>query len=148
MKVRYFFYLSFFILFISILVPESESALLENTITIDNSVEIHSILHGKNGYIYSSSTVPGPFEEEGIVSVINSTTNTVIDTIRVGKSPTELDINPNNNLLYVANSGNNTVTIINTTDNSILKSWITYTNVIDIIVNPQIIMFIHLLLMI
>ena len=84
MNVIYLFYLIFVISFISYFIPESESAVLENRIMIDNSIELYSILHGDNGYIYSSSTVLGPLEEEGIVSVINSTTNSVIDTIRVG----------------------------------------------------------------
>ena len=46
----------------------------------------------------------------------------MIDTIRVGKSPTELDINPNNNLLYVANFKNDTVSVINSTTNSVIDT--------------------------
>lgn len=40
-------------------------------------------------------------------------------------------------MLYVANSGNNSlVSVINSTDNSIVKTWITYTKVVDILHSP------------
>ncbi len=137
MYVIYLFYLIFVSSFISFYISESESAVLENRIMIDNSLDIHSILHGNNGYIYSSSTVPGPLKEEGIISVINSTTNSVIDTIRVGKSPTELAINPNNNLLYVANFDNKTISVINTTTNSVIDTITVGNSPEELVINPN-----------
>ncbi len=56
-----------------------------------------------------------------------------MDTISVGNSPTELVLNSDKHLLYVTNSGNHTVSIINTNDNSIVKTWVTYTNVVDVL---------------
>jgi YVTN family beta-propeller protein len=50
---------------------------------------------------------------------INSTDNSIADTIKVGENPRKLALNPNDNLLYVANLNNKTVSVINTTDNSI-----------------------------
>jgi YVTN family beta-propeller protein len=37
------------------------------------------------------------------VCVIDPATNTVVDTIAVGNSPTDIDFNPCNGLIYVAN---------------------------------------------
>jgi YVTN family beta-propeller protein len=39
------------------------------------------------------------------VSVIDSSTNTVITTIRVGAAPTDIAFNPNNGNMYLANVG-------------------------------------------
>jgi YVTN family beta-propeller protein len=46
------------------------------------------------------------------VSVINPTTNTVIDTIPTGTTRVGIAHNPNNNHIYVTNAGSNTVSII------------------------------------
>jgi len=46
------------------------------------------------------------------VSVIDTTTNTVIDTMEVGKAPKDIALNPLTNRIYVANSGSNNVSII------------------------------------
>ena len=79
------------------------------------------------------------------VSVIDSSTNTVIDTISVGLNPYYLEYNPSNNNIYVANSHSNTVSVISTTVssqpeipksiqhliNSIIKNPLDVTNSID-----------------
>jgi len=44
--------------------------------------------------------------------VINSSSNTVTNTILVGRTPIGLAYNPINNSIYVANSDSNTVTVI------------------------------------
>ena len=55
------------------------------------------------------------------MSVINSIDNSIVDTIILSVSPFALVLNPANNLLYVADRGTNTVSLINSTDNSIVK---------------------------
>jgi YVTN family beta-propeller protein len=47
------------------------------------------------------------------VSVIDTTTNTVIDTIPVGESPLGITYNPVNHIMYVANFFGDTVSGIN-----------------------------------
>ena len=46
------------------------------------------------------------------MSVIDSATNEVVDTISVGAYPYGIAFNPHNGLMYVANSGSNTVSVI------------------------------------
>jgi YVTN family beta-propeller protein len=47
------------------------------------------------------------------VSVIDTTTNTVIDTIEVDFTPVDIAYDPVNHRMYVANSDDNTVSVIN-----------------------------------
>jgi YVTN family beta-propeller protein len=54
----------------------------------------------------------------GKVSVMDSSTNTVIDTVSVGKKPQAIAYNPGNADIYVANTFSNTVSVINTLRNS------------------------------
>ena len=49
------------------------------------------------------------------VSVIDTATNTVLGTIAVGPDPVGVAVNSNGNLVYVANNGSNTVSVIDTT---------------------------------
>jgi YVTN family beta-propeller protein len=47
----------------------------------------------------------------GTISVIDGGTNTVTATIPVGFSPYDVGVNPTTNLIYVANTGSNTVPV-------------------------------------
>jgi YVTN family beta-propeller protein len=47
----------------------------------------------------------------GTVSVIDSITNSVTNTIKVGSRPSDIAVNPNNNLVYVANADYNRVSV-------------------------------------
>jgi len=53
------------------------------------------------------------------VSVIDTSTNTVTATIKVGKSPEGVVVNPNGKKVYVTNINSNTVSVINTTTNKV-----------------------------
>ena len=46
----------------------------------------------------------------------------IIKNITVGKLPTKIAINPKNNEVYVANRGDNNVSVIDGTDNTIIKN--------------------------
>ena len=59
------------------------------------------------------------------VSVIDITTNTVIDTIPVGIEPFDIAYSPDNQGMYVTNGGDSTVSVINTTTNTIDTTTIT-----------------------
>jgi YVTN family beta-propeller protein len=64
----------------------------------------------------------GQFNTTGTVTAINSTTNTVVATIPVGKNPQAIAYNPANGLFYVANTLSGTLSIINGTSNSLIGS--------------------------
>jgi len=51
--------------------------------------------------------------EDNFVSVIDTTTDTVIDTIPVGDQPIGIAYDPVNHRMYVTNSGDDTVSVIN-----------------------------------
>ena len=81
-----------------------------------------------NGYIYVAITgldignLPlyfsaGPGDT---VSVINPRTNTVVDTITVGKGPFWIAYDPKNGYLYVTDTGSNEVTVIDGRTNTVI----------------------------
>jgi len=56
------------------------------------------------------------------VSVIDSATNTVIDTITVGAKPSAMAVSPDGSRLYVTNSGDDTVSVVDTATNSVVAT--------------------------
>ena len=56
------------------------------------------------------------------VSIVDITTNEIIETIPVGPNPRATAFNPNTNQLYVSNFGSNTITVIDTTTNTIIDT--------------------------
>jgi len=67
-------------------------------------------------HIYVSNT------RENTVSVIRTSDNTVIATVKVGTRPIGLEVTTDGNYLYVAASRDNSVSVIRTTDNSVLTT--------------------------
>ena len=58
--------------------------------------------------------------------------------VRVGNIPSDIAVNPSNNLVYVANSGSDTVSVINSTTNEVLTNGIKVGDFPrDIAVNPS-----------
>jgi YVTN family beta-propeller protein len=53
------------------------------------------------------------------VSVINTATNTVVATIKVGQLPGGVSLSPNSKSLYVSNYTDNSVSVINTSTNTV-----------------------------
>jgi YVTN family beta-propeller protein len=58
----------------------------------------------------------------GTVSVISTASNTVVDTISVGTTPSGIAITPNGSSVYVANSGSGTVSVISTASNTVVAT--------------------------
>nr|WP_255292404.1 hypothetical protein [Bacillus cereus] len=56
------------------------------------------------------------------MSVINANTNSVIATIPVGSFPIEVAVNTKTNLIYVTNTGSNTVSVIDPITNSVIDT--------------------------
>ena len=101
--------------------PVPNKPLLPVTETIKGFSAPYGIaLNIDNDLLYVSNY--GQFNTTGIVSVINSTTNTIVATIPVGKNPQAIAYNPANGLLYVANTLSGTLSIINGTSNSLIGS--------------------------
>ena len=56
------------------------------------------------------------------VSVVDITTNKIIETIPVGPNPRATVFNPNTNQLYVSNFGSNTITVIDSTTTTVIDT--------------------------
>jgi len=56
------------------------------------------------------------------VSVINTVTNTVVDTIIVGSNPVDVAITPDGAFAYVVNNSSGTVSVIATTSNTVIAT--------------------------
>ena len=59
---------------------------------------------------------------DGTVSVIDTTTNTVVGSIRVGDGPSGIAYDPENKRMYVSNIRNDTVFVINTNTNKVIDT--------------------------
>ena len=73
-------------------------------------------------YVSLPSYVPDPVNNPGVivpsVGVVNTNSNSLINTIPVGTNPVAIAETPNSQKLYVANQGDNTVMGFNTVDRS------------------------------
>ena len=85
-----------------------------NFIKVENGICPSAIsFDSNNGYLYVTNSVSNN------VSVINGSTNTIVNTISVGIDPRGISFDSNNGYLYVTNSGSNNVSVINATTNSV-----------------------------
>lgn len=73
------------------------------------------ILHAAE-YVYVSN------EDDDTVSVIDTSSNTVIDTISVGDRPKGITADPSGSRVYVANQNDNTLSVIDTSTNTIMTT--------------------------
>jgi DNA-binding beta-propeller fold protein YncE len=69
-------------------------------------------------YVTLPNLVPDPvnFPNDNAVGVVNTLSNSLANTITVGNQPDAIAVTPDNNKLYVANYGDNTVRGFNTLD--------------------------------
>jgi YVTN family beta-propeller protein len=56
------------------------------------------------------------------VSVIDGTTGKTVAAVRVGVAPTQMAVSPDRRSVYIANAGSNSVSVLNTTNNTIAKT--------------------------
>lgn len=70
------------------------------------------IVDQSNGFVFASYTSSSSKSSSGYVAVISDINDKVIKNIPVGKDPVGLAINPFMNRLYVANTGENYISII------------------------------------
>ncbi len=99
----------------SVLVINSATILIVSTIKLNNADPEGICVSPDGKWIYVSNSDDG-------VSVINTATNLVTNTITVGRNPYGLSLTPDGSYLYVANVFANTVSVINTTTNTVTST--------------------------
>jgi YVTN family beta-propeller protein len=56
------------------------------------------------------------------VSVIDGSTGKIVATVRVGVAPTQMAVSPDRRSVYIADAGSNSVSVLNTTNNTIART--------------------------
>jgi YVTN family beta-propeller protein len=59
---------------------------------------------------------------DNTASVIDGDTHKIVATVRVGVSPAQMAVSPDRKSVYVANTGSDTVSVLNTVDNSVART--------------------------
>jgi YVTN family beta-propeller protein len=59
---------------------------------------------------------------DNTASVIDGATHKIVATVLVGVSPAEMAVSPDRRSVYIANTGSNTVSVLNTDDNTVAKT--------------------------
>ena len=75
---------------------------------------------GSAGIAFDGTHIYITAEFDNTVTVVDPTTNTVIDTIDVGNQPSHIAYNGTN--LYVVNAGDDTVTVVDPTTNTVIDT--------------------------
>ena len=99
----------------------------------DNPVAVAVTPDGSTAYVVHR-------DFSGTVSVVNTGTNTVIDTITVGDGPNGLNsvaISPDGATAYVANFSDNTVVVIDTATNTVIDTITVGVNPREVAVRPD-----------
>ena len=96
------------------LVLTNNTLIKGNFLSANGIKPIQAAFDSSNGYVYVTN------EGSNTVSVINGTTNTVIETLSVGFFPQGISFNPSNGFVYVTVGCN--VLVINGATNTIVKS--------------------------
>jgi len=85
-----------------------------------------------------SSTWPFVYiTNNGAFSVIDTTTGTVITSVKVGRGPKGVAVVPNGKTAYVANSGSNNVSVIDTSTNTVTDTVKVGDNPSEVAVSPD-----------
>jgi YVTN family beta-propeller protein len=74
---------------------------------------------------------------DGTVSVIDTTSNTFVNTILVGRKPFGVAVTPDGSKVYVVNSGDGTVSVINPATNEVIGSIAVGTDPVGVAVTPD-----------
>jgi YVTN family beta-propeller protein len=59
---------------------------------------------------------------DNTASVIDGGTHKIVATVRVGVSPAQMAVSPDRKSVYIANTGSDTVSVLNTADNTIART--------------------------
>lgn len=84
-----------------------------------------------------SSTWPFVYITSGAFSVIDTTTGTVITSVKVGRGPKGVAVVPNGKTAYVANSRSNNVSVIDTSTNTVTGTVKVGYNPSEVAVSPD-----------
>jgi YVTN family beta-propeller protein len=76
---------------------------------------------------------------DNTASVIDGATHKIVATVRVGVSPAQMAVSPDRKSVYIANTASNTVSVLNTDDNSIARTIALppRSRPVDLAVNPN-----------
>ncbi|MBM4441076.1 MAG: beta-propeller fold lactonase family protein, partial [Candidatus Rokubacteria bacterium] len=99
------------------------------------STPVEATVRADQAFVYVANAVAA-----GTVSVIDTRTNTVVQTFTVGDTPRGLALTPNGQRLYVGNMGGGTISILNVDPRTGLLSLagtITSTPVRELVVSPD-----------
>lgn len=89
------------------------------TIPLDTQGGTDVTYSESNGYIYASSfQLAG---QGGVITAIDTNDNMIVQRITVGQSPDGMALDPSNDKLYVANSGSNSISVIDASPNPALS---------------------------
>lgn len=90
------------------------------TIDIEGGTQGNFVIDstGTIGYVLTSDNL----QSEGWVSILDLNTGSVINTILVGNKPADAILSPDESKLYVTNSTDNTVSVIDTTLKKVIKT--------------------------
>src|SRR6202140_5466605 len=95
-----------------------------NTISLpaNSAPNFVATTESSQAYVSLPSYVPDPVNNPGVVvpsvGVVNTNSNSLVNTIPVGTNPVAIAETPNSQKLYVANQGDSTVSGFNTVDRS------------------------------
>jgi YVTN family beta-propeller protein len=59
---------------------------------------------------------------DNTASVIDGATHKIVATVRVGDSPAQMAVSPDRKSVYIANTGSNTVSVLNTDDDTVART--------------------------
>lgn len=99
-----------------IILIDPNNGIISHIITVPSMN--HNAIYNKNGTEIWTSQM----ENSGKILVFNSTTHVQINSIAVGKMPTEITFSPDGVMAFVANGMDNTVSIINTTTKLVITT--------------------------
>ncbi|MGA6924561.1 MAG: beta-propeller fold lactonase family protein [Desulfosarcina sp.] len=100
----------------------------DETVTViakDNQTKVINVGDGPVGVavVPEGSRVYVANSDDDTVSIIDTQTDTVVDTLNVGNSPWGVAVGDNGQYVYVTNSFSDTVTVIRTSDNTIFRTF-------------------------
>jgi len=99
-------------------------AVSPNTMQIENLGQLINLCCNRLIQVTRLNVVPlayVPLQSSNDVAVINTNTNTVIDTISVGNSPGDVAFAPDARKAYVVNNGRDSVSVIDTLNRVVVR---------------------------